>query len=121
LGKGSDKAKFTVVGYGSTLDWPPPQPIDNLGERRLAMSEYQALSKALLTLSQNNATDEDKGGTCSGDSGGPAFWTEKDGTEILVGITSSGDPNCVSTGVYYRTDILDTMDFIAEVIGGLKK
>jgi secreted trypsin-like serine protease len=40
-------------------------------------------------MSQNQATDD--GGTCYGDPGGPAFWTEPDGTEILVGITSWGD------------------------------
>jgi hypothetical protein len=43
---------------------------------------------------------------------------EEDGTEILVGITSWGDAQCVSSGFNYRVDIPDTLDFIAEVIDG---
>jgi secreted trypsin-like serine protease len=69
-------------------------------------------------MSQNQATGD--GGTCYGDSGGPAFWTEEDGTEILVGITSWGDANCVATGFNYRVDITETLDFIESVIDSLE-
>jgi hypothetical protein len=117
LGKGSDKAKFTLVGYGTTLEWPPPEIIFPDGKRRVALSEFQTLLKAWLRLSQNNATDD--GGTCAGDSGGPAFWAESDGTEILVGITSWGDAQCVATGFNYRVDISDTLSFISAVIEAL--
>ncbi|HEY3444851.1 MAG TPA: trypsin-like serine protease [Myxococcales bacterium] len=41
--------------------------------------------------------DQQPGGPCSGDSGGPAFVT-KDGTEYVVGATSYGDTGCVSDG-----------------------
>jgi secreted trypsin-like serine protease len=68
-------------------------------------------------MSQNQATGD--GGTCYGDSGGPAFWTQEDGTEVLVGITSWGDVPCVSAGFNYRVDIPETLDFIADVIAGL--
>lgn len=38
------------------------------------------------------------GGTCAGDSGGPAFlW--RDSTEYVVGVTSYGDPACTDYGV----------------------
>jgi secreted trypsin-like serine protease len=117
LSRGSDKAKFTVVGYGTTLDWPPPQIISNL-ERQFAVSEYRALLKAWLRMSQNQAAGD--AGTCGGDSGGPAFWMDPETeTEILVGITSWGDPNCISTGFNYRVDIPDTLDFINEMIANL--
>ena len=117
LRRGSDGAKFTLVGYGGLLDWPPPQ-ISYDDYRRFAGSEYQTLLKAWLRMSQNQATCD--GGTCFGDSGGPAFWTEPDGTEILVGITSWGDANCVASGFNYRVDIPDTLDFINDVIADLK-
>jgi Trypsin len=116
LGHGSDKAKFTVVGYGGSLNWPPPD-IYYEDLRQNAVSEYRALLPAWLRMSQNPATGD--GGTCGGDSGGPAFWTEEDGTEILVGITSWGDPQCISTGFNYRVDIPDTLTFIQEAIDGL--
>jgi secreted trypsin-like serine protease len=116
LNQGKTKAKFTVVGYGGTLAWPPPE-ITYEDQRQFAVSEYRALLKAWLRMSQNHATDD--GGTCYGDSGGPAFWTEPDGSEILVGITSWGDAQCVSSGFNYRVDIPDTLDFITSVIDGL--
>jgi secreted trypsin-like serine protease len=43
--------------------------------------------------------DEKKTGTCSGDSGGPAF-IEKDGVLYLAGVTSRGDLLCNDTGIY---------------------
>jgi secreted trypsin-like serine protease len=69
-------------------------------------------------MSQNQATGDE--GTCYGDSGGPAFWTESAGTEILVGVTSWGDANCVATGFNYRVDIPETLSFINDVIADLE-
>lgn len=117
LNQGKEKAKFTIVGYGGTLNWPPPQVVYE-DKRQSAVSEYRALLKAWLRMSQNQATGD--GGSCYGDSGGPAFWEDPDtGVETLVGITSWGDMPCVSSGFNYRVDIPDTLDFIDEVIAGL--
>lgn len=116
LRQGSDGAKFVVVGYGLTLSWPPPVFTSEL-QRQFAESEYQTLLKAWLRMSQNWATDD--GGTCYGDSGGPAFWRDPDsGDEILVGITSWGDAVCVATGFNYRVDISDTLEFINSFLDG---
>jgi hypothetical protein len=115
---GPDGTKFTLVGYGGSLDWPPPG-IYYEGLRQVSTSEYRALTKAWLHMSQNQATGD--GGTCYGDSGGPAFWTDPDtGEEILVGITSWGDIPCVASGINYRTDIPDTLDFVADMISSLE-
>jgi len=117
LGHDSDRAKFTLVGYGATLDFPPPD-IFYEDQRQYAESEYRTLLKAWLKMSQNQATGD--GGTCYGDSGGPAFWTDPDtGAETLVGITSWGDVPCVASGFNYRVDIPDTLDFIEDVIAHL--
>lgn len=117
LRQGSAGAKFTVVGYGATLDWPPPDTYYE-DKRQSAESEFQALLKSWLLMSQNQATGD--GGTCFGDSGGPAFWTDPNtGDEILVGITSWGDAVCVASGFNYRVDIPDTLGFIDDVIDGL--
>ena len=109
--------KFTMVGYGGSVVWPPPVITYEL-LRRVAESEYVALTPVWLHLSQHlsehSRWDSEDGGTCFGDSGGPAFWTEDDGTEVLVGITSTGDAQCIATGLYYRVDIPDTLNFIAD-------
>jgi secreted trypsin-like serine protease len=116
LRQGQEEADFTVVGYGYTLSWPPPQTNDN-NDRQYAESEYLALMKAWLLLSQNQATDD--GGTCYGDSGGPVFWNDN-GAETLVGIVSWGDTPCVAIGLNYRVDIPETLEFIDEVIESLE-
>lgn len=109
--------KFVVAGYGTSLSWPPPEVIPVDGVRKVAQSEYLALNKFWLTLSQNPALGN--GGTGLHDSGGPTFWVEPDGREILVSITSRGDPKLVATGVTYRIDIADSLNFINSVIAGL--
>lgn len=117
LRQGSEEVDFVVVGYGATLHWPPspPDPKHTYDHcRQFAFSEYQALLPAWLRMSQNNATDD--GGTSYGDSGGPAFWIDSQGREILVGITSWGDVPCVATGFDYRTDIPQTQDFLGWVL-----
>ena len=116
LREGKEGAKFVVAGYGGTLAWPPPQ-ITYYDKRQYAVSEFQALLKAWLKLSQNQRKDD--GGTCFGDSGGPAFWEPDGNTRVLVGITSWGDAQCVATGFYYRVDIADTLDFVNTTIAGL--
>jgi len=116
LRQGSNGAKFTVVGYGGILAWPPPR-VTYEDQRRFAVSEYRALLPAWLRISQNHATGD--GGTCYGDSGGPAFWEPESETRILVGITSWGDAPCVATGFNYRTDIPQTLNFIKDVIDNL--
>jgi hypothetical protein len=117
LGLGQDKPKFTVVGYGGTLNWPPPEIVYE-DYRQVAQSEFRALLHAWLRMSQQHVVGD--AGTCGGDSGGPAFWTQEDGSEILVGITSWGDPYCISTGFNYRVDIPETLNFIEEIIASLE-
>lgn len=114
LREGKEEVDFTVVGYGTTLDWPPPK-LTSENMRRYAFSEYQALLKSWLVMSQNAATGD--GGTGYGDSGGPTFWIDPETgeTDIVVAVTSWGDVPTVATGIAYRIDTADALDFIAEV------
>ena len=112
-------ALFTVVGYGSTLDWPPPDWTPGDGTRRVAQSEFLNLRKAWLHLSQIHAPGKGNGGSCGGDSGGPIFWAEDGQPEILVAVTSWGDMPCVATGTTYRVDIPESLEFISSVISDL--
>ena len=113
------KSRFTVVGYGCTVDWPPP--VTNLFDsfiRRYAESSYRALLPAWLRLSINRATGD--AGSCPGDSGGPIFWTDpENGHDTLVAITSWGDPNHIATSFNYRVDTSEALDFINGVIESL--
>jgi len=56
----------------------------------------------------------DGGGTCSGDSGGPAF-VSIDGEEYVAGITSYGDSDCNSFGCSTKVDVYE--EWINDFIG----
>jgi secreted trypsin-like serine protease len=114
LRHGPYNAQFTVVGFGSTLNWPPPVIEFYPHPRQKAQSGFRSLLKAWLNLSQNQATGDS--GSCFGDSGGPVFWEDSAGNETLVGITSWGDPNCISPSFNYRVDISDTLDFVCQYV-----
>jgi hypothetical protein len=112
---GPDGTKFTVVGYGSRLNAPPPQEVPSDGLRRVAQSAFRSLVPEWLFLSQDFAAG--LGGTGHGDSGGPTFWVDPaTGRQILVSVTSRGDPKLVSGGPSYRVDTATSLDFINSVI-----
>lgn len=112
LKHGKERATFTVVGYGATLDWPPREPGGIDGQRRYATSEFLNLRNAWLHMSQNQAPGRGDSGTCGGDSGGPTFWVTDQAEEILVAVTSWGDAPCAATGTAYRTDLASSLEFI---------
>jgi len=108
-------ASFTVVGYGYSGE-APNQLIPPDGQRRAAISEFMHLNDQWLFLDQNAA--HDNGGSQIWDSGGPTFWADPDtGEETLVALISNGDAAGVATGLNFRTDIPETLDFLGEVIG----
>jgi hypothetical protein len=62
-----------------------------------------------LVASQNPAQGNE--GTCFGDSGGPLFFDDN-GTEVQVGITSTGDAVCRASSIVARTDGARAQDFL---------
>ena len=105
---------LAVVGYGNTLDWPPPAEVPADGLRRYVRSDYLALLPGSLFTLQNPATGN--GGIAFGDSGGANFWVQPDGTLVLVAVTSQGTPNDLSVNMAQRVDIPAVLDFIDDVI-----
>jgi secreted trypsin-like serine protease len=104
---------FTAVGYGTTqptLTGGRPVFGGN-GTRRVAISTFNALNKAWLRLSQNNATGN--GGTCYGDSGGPDFLGTSD---TIAAITITGDTMCFATNVDYRLDTPSARAYLARYV-----
>jgi Trypsin len=111
-----DGVYFRSVGYGGQLEsFPPPVLVYDL-VRRVSESEYVSLTKTHLHLSQKAVFDE--GGSCFGDSGGPVFWIDPNGNEIIAAVTSSGDSQCVATGLDYRVDIPYMLQWIYDQIPG---
>lgn len=115
--RGLRHQQFTAVGYGDiqpSIGYGPPF-FDDFGIRRVATSTFNALNKNWLRLSGNNATGN--GGTCYGDSGGPNFLgAGVHETNIIAGITVTGDTMCLATNVDLRLDTVSARSFLGQFV-----
>ncbi len=92
---------LTFVGYGVTN-----------GHTQGGAGVKRAVSIAVSQVGSTQFAYADRQkNTCFGDSGGPAFAQDADGTLSLVGVTSYGDQTCTQYGVDTRVDAFRT--FIA--------
>jgi secreted trypsin-like serine protease len=92
-----------LIGYGVTS-------LGNnasAGVRRQVSAPLMSVTDKFLTLGTASMN------TCDGDSGGAALMT-LDGKDVLVGVTSFGDPACAAVGDYTRVDRY--LDFIDPLI-----
>lgn len=117
LGLLTNSQQFTSVGYGAQEN--PPQPggpaFQYYDTREYATGTLNAVNPAWLRISQNPATGN--GGTCYGDSGGPNFLGAGAGeTDIVAGLTVTGDVFCKSTNVVYRTDSASARGFLGRFV-----
>ena len=120
------QAVFTVSGYGITNGSNTAAPTLSFRERLMAESTLVNINNTWTDgyniETQGNGSG--RGGTCSGDSGGPVFYpTNSNGPETqIVAVTSFGrtNPNtsCVGNDYAYRTDRQEVIDWIDQV-GGL--
>jgi hypothetical protein len=117
--RGTQDATFTVSGYG--ISFSAKQGAYSISYRERLMAEETLVN---LTSQNNdgyniqlNGNGDDRGGTCSGDSGGPVFWPAN-GAQV-VAVTSWGMSNagCRGDGWYYRTDRQEVIDWIRSVAG----
>lgn len=110
---GLNRYTFEVVGYGVFFDKPTegPQKPTAVSDRtrRFTVSPGQNVSSQVLKLAENDNDSRGGGGTCFGDSGGPAFQNG-----LLVADTSFGASQfCRSFGGFYRLDTDDARSFLA--------
>jgi secreted trypsin-like serine protease len=115
--RGLRNEKFTAVGYGSTGRMigggKPAFQYDDT--RRYSVSSFDALNNNWLHLSMNAALGD--GGTCYGDSGGPNFLGAGESeTNIIAGITVTGDVPCMATNVIYRVDTPSAREFLGRFV-----
>ena len=79
--------------------------------RNQAVGTLSATNPAWLRVSMNPSTGN--GGTCYGDSGGPNFLGN---TDVVAGVTITGDAVCRSTNVVYRTDTESARAFLDDYV-----
>ncbi len=113
---GLGKQTFVVVGYGVFFEKPTegPQKPTSVADRTRRFTEAvgQNVTSQVLKLAENGHDSRAGGGTCFGDSGGPAFHSR-----YLVADTSFGASQfCRSAGGYYRLDTDDARGFLDDFV-----
>jgi hypothetical protein len=105
--------RFTSVGYGAYAVPRGPGGHQYLYDdvRMVATGTLNAVNKTWLRISMNASTGN--GGTCYGDSGGPNFLGT---TNVIAGITITGDAVCRSTNVVYRLDTPSARAFLSQYV-----
>lgn len=112
-----NKTIFDLVGYGTEVRKPEagpqkPLPMSYPLIRRFTSSPGQKLTPQVVQMNGNPADGRGGGGTCFGDSGGPAFLNG-----YLVTVTSYGrTANCRYLGGYQRVDIPVVQSWLNSVL-----
>jgi Trypsin len=114
--RGQKNTVFTSSGYGLSLRVQEHSALANISfrERLMAQSTLVNLRSALtdgfnLQLQGNG---NGRGGTCSGDSGGPVFLGDSK-SNLIVAVTSFGlNALCRGTDFSYRLDRQEVLDWI---------
>lgn len=114
--RGKEPTVFTVSGYG--LTYKPEEhsvlPFVSFRERLMARSTLVNLRSAIndgYNL-QTQGNGSGRGGTCSGDSGGPVFLGGAS-SNTIVALTSFGlNALCRGTDFAYRLDRTEVLDWI---------
>jgi hypothetical protein len=119
-GKLKSQTLFEAVGYGLERSLPHE---DFGGDTRMKSQQkinntngvYGTHDHSSIVFSNNNGTPH-RGGTCSGDSGGPFLL---DNTTLIVAVNSYGvPPNCTGGDGAYRIDQADDVAWLANVLAG---
>ena len=116
--RGTKSTVFTVSGYGLTLSTQEHSAVANISfrERLMAQSTLVNLNSTLnggFNL-QTQGNGEGRGGTCSGDSGGPVFLGSSS-SNLIVAVTSFGlNALCRGTDFGYRIDRQEVLDWIRD-------
>ena len=101
---------FTIVGYGTRSVKPF---VEEGLVRYHAPTDLITLSSALASGAHLQITGNPgngRGGTCSGDSGGPALLEDSD---TVTGVASFVlNQNCMGTSFYYRVDTQESLAFV---------
>jgi Trypsin len=117
--RGTQDATFRVSGYG--ISFSAKQGAVSISFRERLMADETLVNLVSSSTDgfsiQLNGNGDDRGGTCSGDSGGPVFYPAD--SNQIVAVTSWGMSNagCRGDGWYYRTDRQVVIDWINSVAG----
>lgn len=108
-------ASFFMIGYG--VDSPlAGRRFDRSDTRRkVGTAPFMTMLPRALGLLANADVDA-TGGTCYGDSGGPAVLDVNGYRDVVMGVATTSDFACRATAWYYRLDTDAAREFLASHI-----
>lgn len=115
--KGRQSTVVTASGYG--LSYSSPVEVESFRERLMANARVTNLTSANTSgfNLQTTGNGNGKGGTCSGDSGGPVFLGGYE-SDLITAVTSFGlNSYCRGTDFAYRVDTQAAQNWILSVVG----
>ena len=86
--------ELVLAGYGLVKGGYFGTPAKSLNKTKVN------IDNPAINPTQFSYSVVDSHSACSGDSGGPAFYTDSQGTMFVAGVTSWGDGECKQLGVY---------------------
>jgi Trypsin len=117
---GKKAVDITVSGYGITNGQSTSAPSLSFRERLMATSTLSNLTSSWNDgfNVQTQGSGGSRGGTCSGDSGGPLFYPATSNQVVAVTSFGKSNPNdCVGNDYAYRVDRQEVIDWIYQVAG----
>jgi hypothetical protein len=114
--RGTNDLVFTSSGYGLTLSVQEHSALSNISFRVRLMAESTLVNTVSAYTDgfnlQLQGNGNGRGGTCSGDSGGPVFLGDTK-SNLIVAVTSFGlNAICRGTDFSYRIDRQEVLDWI---------
>jgi Trypsin len=103
-------ATFTLVGYGVDIGAKKSQIV--VPERRFTTSFLKNVQAEVVTFQINDRDSKAGGGSCFGDSGGPAFL----GQYVVGDASFVNSLTCNATGGYQRVDTAYSRAFLEQFI-----
>lgn len=118
------KRQAAIVGFGLQGKIPAFAGDDFVRYKGLSavvnLNHSAVVGPQNFQFTNNPGKGSGSGGTCSGDSGGPAFWIDPvsgSETNTVMAINSYGiAPLCNGNDYQFRTDIEEAQDFVNEYI-----
>ena len=101
---------FTLVGYGVDIGAKKAQVV--VPERRSTTSYLKSVQSEVVAFQINDRDSKAGGGSCFGDSGGPAFL----GPYVVGDASYVNSLTCNATGTYQRVDTAYSRAFLAQFL-----
>ena len=117
--KAQQQTVFTSSGYGLTLSVQEHSALSNISFRSRLMATSTLTNLVSANTDgynlQTQGNGDGRGGTCSGDSGGPVFLGGAS-SNLIVAVTSFGmNALCRGTDFSYRLDRQEVLDWINSI------